>query len=1527
MKTKIRNWLFPALLLLSAHSARSAAPLSSSAGQTNHPVLFVHGLGAHMTTEWGAVPTPPTLGGCNLGDNPIIWNITKYITWVPGLLSQYYKHGLVVTASIRDCNGNLVQLYPADSKTITLGRSRELSCAGEAWWGVRDRCDVPLRDNTTTSHTGDPISGTFHLDGQGSNFSSFHKDYTLKTADQVGLKKALDDFVRKNSGGVVFSDGSVGYPTSAEDLMDKPLAYLPSSSPAQIRAALALSPPPTDNGLYFFNAKKMDGGLVKVSTGQPVLWNATYGGRPGQAKQLYQTVVKDMDAFYTPKGIDWRTSSAATIDLVGYSQGGITIRAMIDYMQRHPSELDFSGHPYSQALDRINRLVSMDTPHFGTALVTNPARLINGVSHPQSPQPLTFPILGREILNLTERDPGVPVLKIDDMDLIDINHWDNAGMHLTVNGGSYLGPYTQVSGSINVFGCASNCSWFDCSLNIPAALTCWETLSWDLDLTPMLQELSAAAAPLKVALKDWRDNANTLAWSDAAPPTSGEGELTRAALTFLYPRRTTGSNIEMTALYSKSAGGIMTALPDKIEEAFYPVCIDVIHGKTDNPGLAMLRQYSDVSNTCARLADRFAGGLALRNFSKEFDADWSLRGDFVVENFSQKAVNEGTDFNPLINPQMKSQALTKKELSHFAVPFLEDDPSRISHNQGCDLLSALASGCATPAPPPAPSVEKSEFTLAPERLDALETKAVSLRGESTYKMRLRYTRNALDVLNDLKLTYYFKENPANLPAVALSQPGWTAQVRLVQGSLYAVDISATGLGLAKGMATPEIELAFSNGNGQPWNPVDDWSSALKDTWQRTMRIINSPRTGESFGLRPDTEDPEVTDFTQSARAFSKERTTLPTQTQPYISVENTGRTTLTGFKVWYVVRAPSPFQVREYFRTGQSQSSVSVKGLGNGYYAIEVSYPTWTLNPGQRIEEITFELNQFDWSAWDLSDDPSFRAENPQALLANGRIMVFDKNDNLIGGDDLTALWEVANDAVAAHGEARNSSTYPDYKVLDFRIKNAGAQPINGIEMRYRMQTENSAVPQVLFVNTPNCENKVVDLSGGRYEASIKCPYAQIEPGQTWPNPGANQGLRMEIQYGGGVAVNLINDPSFTGIGTAWDRALGVLVYDSEGSLIFGEAPWDDPDTHDDLPPPWITQDVGSVGKDGLAVHASGVFTVKGSGADIWGTADGFKFVYQPVNGNVEITARVTGVQNTDVWAKAGVMIRESLASNSKNAAMVATAASGLSFQYRATAGGSSASTGAAGSAPKWVRVRRVGSTLTGFYSADGTNWTQAGTQQITLNTVIYVGLAVTSHNNSALCQAGFDNVTVNSLNANPWTKVDIGPVGLAGSTTVTAASGNVSGSGADIWGNADQFTYVYRPLVGDGSITARVASVQNTNVWAKAGVMIRESLAAGSKHALMLMSAGSGVSFQRRTATAGASVSTTAPGTAPAWIRLTRLGDTFNAFWSGDGVNWTLLGTASVPMTANIYIGLAVTSHNNAALSTAVYEGIQVVE
>jgi hypothetical protein len=175
-----------------------------------------------------------------------------------------------------------------------------------------------------------------------------------------------------------------------------------------------------------------------------------------------------------------------------------------------------------------------------------------------------------------------------------------------------------------------------------------------------------------------------------------------------------------------------------------------------------------------------------------------------------------------------------------------------------------------------------------------------------------------------------------------------------------------------------------------------------------------------------------------------------------------------------------------------------------------------------------------------------------------------------------------------------------------------------------------------------------------------------------------------------------------------------------------------------------------------------------------------------------------------------------------------------------------------------------------------------------------------------------------------PWVDLDIGSVGVAGSTQHANGTFTVNASGADIWGTADAFHYVYQPWNGDGSLVARVGSVSNTHNWAKAGVMFRATLDASSAHAFMLVSAANGVAFQRRASAGATSVTTTVTGvTPPRWVRLDRNGSTFTAYYSNDGTSWTTVGSDSIALPSSLFVGLAVTSHNNAALTTATFDAV----
>ncbi|HET7720261.1 MAG TPA: Ig-like domain-containing protein, partial [Acidimicrobiales bacterium] len=184
--------------------------------------------------------------------------------------------------------------------------------------------------------------------------------------------------------------------------------------------------------------------------------------------------------------------------------------------------------------------------------------------------------------------------------------------------------------------------------------------------------------------------------------------------------------------------------------------------------------------------------------------------------------------------------------------------------------------------------------------------------------------------------------------------------------------------------------------------------------------------------------------------------------------------------------------------------------------------------------------------------------------------------------------------------------------------------------------------------------------------------------------------------------------------------------------------------TVDNLPAPWDHQDIGAVGAAGGASASGGLFTVKAAGADIWGAADELHYVFQPLGANTQVTARVTGVQNTNAWSKAGVMLRASTAADSAHAFMLLSGGGTISFQRRLANAGASTSTNiAGGTSPLWVRLARSGTTVTASYSTNGTSWTTAGSDSVALGSTPLVGLALTSHADPTVATATFDSVTV----------------------------------------------------------------------------------------------------------------------------------------------------------------------------------------
>jgi regulation of enolase protein 1 (concanavalin A-like superfamily) len=362
------------------------------------------------------------------------------------------------------------------------------------------------------------------------------------------------------------------------------------------------------------------------------------------------------------------------------------------------------------------------------------------------------------------------------------------------------------------------------------------------------------------------------------------------------------------------------------------------------------------------------------------------------------------------------------------------------------------------------------------------------------------------------------------------------------------------------------------------------------------------------------------------------------------------------------------------------------------------------------------------------------------------------------------------------------------------------------------------------------------------------------------------------------------------------------------------------------LPSPWVSADVGTPGATGSASYASGTFTLNGAGGGAYYTPDALQYVYQTVTGDCSITAQVVSQANTNQYAKSGVMIRETLTNNAAFADMIVTPTE-ADFQYRSS-GGSPANVGSTGSAPYWVRLTRVGNVFTSYTSTNGTTWTQIGSTTIAMGTSVDIGLVQSSGVVGTLGTATFANISLTSGGGgggglpSPWANEDVGSTGVAGTATYASGTFTINGAGGGAYYSPDALQYVYQAASGDCSITARVATQANTNQYAKSGVMIRETLTNSSAFADMIVTP-TEADFQYR-ATGGNPANAGSTGTAPYWVRVTRVGNVFTAYTSTNGTTWTQIGSPqTIAMGASIYIGLVQSSGVFGTLGAATLDNV----
>lgn len=178
------------------------------------------------------------------------------------------------------------------------------------------------------------------------------------------------------------------------------------------------------------------------------------------------------------------------------------------------------------------------------------------------------------------------------------------------------------------------------------------------------------------------------------------------------------------------------------------------------------------------------------------------------------------------------------------------------------------------------------------------------------------------------------------------------------------------------------------------------------------------------------------------------------------------------------------------------------------------------------------------------------------------------------------------------------------------------------------------------------------------------------------------------------------------------------------------------------LPEPWRSEDVGATKIAGSATFDLGIFRIRGMGTNLLNERDSCHFVYRPVKGNSEIVARVVGVPLTDAQAKAGVMMRESLAADAPNVMLAVNAARHGSLLWRETKGTATIVAPQRDlSPPHWIKLKRDGDSFAAYKSRNGHKWWLVDRITIPMKEEIYVGLAASSGHPERMICAMVDNV------------------------------------------------------------------------------------------------------------------------------------------------------------------------------------------
>ena len=376
----------------------------------------------------------------------------------------------------------------------------------------------------------------------------------------------------------------------------------------------------------------------------------------------------------------------------------------------------------------------------------------------------------------------------------------------------------------------------------------------------------------------------------------------------------------------------------------------------------------------------------------------------------------------------------------------------------------------------------------------------------------------------------------------------------------------------------------------------------------------------------------------------------------------------------------------------------------------------------------------------------------------------------------------------------------------------------------------------------------------------------------------------------------------------------------------------------------FVTQNVGGAAGSTANNSFNGTYSVAGSGS-VSGLTDVFQYAFKSNYGDVEMAVKINSLTYTDGSAKAGIMIRAGLAANAANVYLAITPTNTLFFQNRSQQGTNTnevlrpnIASFSPGNMAHWLKLKRVGDTFKSYWSADNVNWVAIDSATINNFPKNYLlGIAVAANQGNNTTRAIVTNLLIKKCVEAECSQPFGYYVSNIGSGVGTVNTGLANGyiltatSGGNMLNTADDFTFAARNIAQNAEIVAKINSITNSSTEAKVCVAMRTSLLPNAPMVYVGVTPTNQIYFAYRTSNGDTITSfNIQKGNAPStnmahWIKLRRINNVFEAYWSADNSTWEGLGSVALNSFAQNYlVGIGITN-NNASSCTAVLDNLSI--